>query len=95
MELVCVYRDSAYPLGLHLQALFRKMQFTPQMVLYYKKAMSKLQVAVEWPFGRIGNYFKFIDFKNPLQVNECSGKVLHSLHPFMQNAPTCLYGNIV
>ena len=64
MEPVCVYKDSAYPLGLHLQALFRKMQFTPQMVLYYKKAMSKLQVAVEWPFGSIGNYFKFIDFKN-------------------------------
>ena len=64
--------DSAYPLGLHLQALFRNMQFTPQMVLYYKKAMSEseLQVTVEWLFGREGNYFKlFIDFKNLLRVN--------------------------
>ena len=43
------------------------MQFTPQVVLYYKKAMSELQVTVEWLFGRKGNYFKlFIDFKNLL-----------------------------
>ena len=69
MEPVGVYRDSAYPLRLHLQALFRNMQFTSQMVLYYKKALSKLQVAVEWLFGSIGNYFKFIDFKNLLRVN--------------------------
>ena len=41
------YRDLAYPLGLHLQALLRNMQFTQQMLLYYKKAISKLQVAVE------------------------------------------------
>ena len=54
--------------GLQLQALSRNMQFTPQMVLYYKKARSKLQVAVEWVFVSIGNnyYFKFIDFKNLL-----------------------------
>ena len=64
MEPVCVYRDSAYRLGLHLQALFRNMQFTSQMVLCYKKALSELQLAVEWLFGSIGNYFKFIDFKN-------------------------------
>ena len=69
MEPVYVYRDLAYLLGLHLQALFRNMQFSPQMVLYYKKGMSKLQVAVEWLFGNIGNYFEFIDFKNLLQVN--------------------------
>ena len=43
------------------------MQFTPQVALYYKEAMSELQVTVEWLFGRKGNYFKlFIDFKNLL-----------------------------
>ena len=66
MEPVCVYRGSAYPLGLHLQALFRNMQFTPQMVSYHKKATSELKVAVERLFGSIGNYFKFIDFKDLL-----------------------------
>ena len=46
------------------------MQFTPQVVLYYKKSMSELQVTVEWLFGRKSNYFKlFIDFKNLLRVN--------------------------
>ena len=67
------------------------------MVLYYEKAMSELQVAVEWLFGSIGNYFKFIDFKNLLRVDMSVvlGNVLHCLCPFMQNAHTCLYGNIV
>ena len=46
------------------------MQFTPQVVLYYKKTLSKLQVTVEWLFGGKGNYFIFfIDFKKLLRVN--------------------------
>ena len=32
--------------------------------------MSEVQVAIEWLFGSIGNYFKFIHFKNLLQVNK-------------------------
>ena len=47
VEPVCAYKDLAYPLGLRLQALLRNMQFTPLMPLYYKKAMSEIQVAVE------------------------------------------------
>ena len=31
--------------------------------------MSEVQLAVEWLFGSISNYFKFIDCKNLLQVN--------------------------
>ena len=62
---LCLYGDPAYPLGLHLQAPFRNIHITPQMVLY-NKAMSKVRVAVEWLFGNITNYFKFIDFKSQL-----------------------------
>ena len=32
--------------------------------LLYSKAMSEVQVAVKWLFGNLGNYCKFVDFKN-------------------------------
>ena len=56
---LCLYGDPAYPLGLHLQAPFRNMHLTPKMVLY-NEAMSEVRVAVEWLFGNITNYFKFL-----------------------------------
>ena len=31
---LCLYGDPAYPLGIHLQAPFKNIQLTPQMVLY-------------------------------------------------------------
>ena len=65
---LCLYGDPAYPLGVHLQAPFKNIQLTPQMVLY-NATMSEVRVAVEWLFGNITNYFKFIDFKSQLQIN--------------------------
>ncbi|PFX23630.1 hypothetical protein AWC38_SpisGene11812 [Stylophora pistillata] len=47
---LCLYGDPAYPLGLHLQAPFKNIQLTPQMLLY-NTAMSEVRVAVEWLFG--------------------------------------------
>ena len=35
----------------------------------YNHAMSEVHVAVEWLFGNIANYFKFIDFKSQLRIN--------------------------
>ena len=71
------------------------MQFTPQVVLYYKKAMSEseLQVTVEWLFGREGNYFKlFIDFKNLLRVNMSAvGKFYIVCAPLCKmHTPVCM-----
>ena len=35
----------------------------------HNATMSEVRVAVEWLFGNITNYFKFIDFKSQLQIN--------------------------
>ena len=93
-EPLCLYGDPAYPLGLHLQAPFRNIQLTPQMVLY-NEAMSEVRVAVEWLFGSIANYFKFIDFKSQLRVNLSALGKFYIVCALLQNAHTCLYGNIV
>ena len=91
---LCLYGDPAYPLGLHLQAPFRNMHLTPQMVLY-NEAMSEVRVAVEWLFGNITNYFKFIDFKSQLRVNMSAVGKFYIVCALLENAHTCLYGNIV
>ena len=91
---LCLYGDPAYPLGVHLQAPFKNIQLTPQMVLY-NAAMSEVRVAVEWLFGNITNYFKFIDFKSQLQINLSSVGKFYIVCALLENALTCLYGNIV
>lgn len=58
---MCIYGDPAYPLRIYLQAPFRQVQLTPEME-EYNKSMSSVRVAVEWIFGDIVTYFKFVDF---------------------------------
>ena len=91
---LCLYGDPAYPLGVHLQVPFRNTNLTPQMALYYQ-AMSEVRVSVEWLFGNIINYFKFIDFKSQLKVNMSSVGKFYIVCALLENAHTCLYGNIV
>ena len=65
---LCVYGNPTYPMRVHLQAPFRNMVLTPQMV-NFNKAMSSVRVSVEWLFGDIVEYFKFVDFKkNPSRL---------------------------
>jgi hypothetical protein len=72
-EPLCLYGDPAYPHRLHLQAPYRNGQITAQMQAF-NKSMSSVRVSVEWLFGDIANYFKFMDFKNGLQRMGLNGK---------------------
>ena len=91
-EPLCLYGDPAYPLGVHLQAPFRGAVITPQMQLF-NSSMSAVRTSVEWLFGDIINYFKFLDFKKNLKIGlSAIGKMYVSCAIF-RNALTCLYGN--
>ena len=91
-EPMCIYGDPAYPLRLHLQAPFREVQLTPEMVAY-NKSMSRVRVAVEWVFGDIVNYFKFMDFKKNLKIGLSQVGKMYIVAAILRNALTCLYGN--
>ena len=65
---LCIYGDPAYPLRIQLQGPFRNHAGTTPMQLEYNKAMSKVRSSVEWVFGEILNYFKFLDFKKNLKI---------------------------
>ena len=89
---MCVYGDPAYPLRIHLQAPFRNRVLTPQMQAY-NSAMSEVRSSVEWLFGDVINYFKFLDFKKNLKIGLSSVGKMYVVCALLRNALTCLYGN--
>ena len=52
---MCIYGDPAYPLRIHLQALFRNRALTPQMEAF-NKSMSSVRTSVEWDFWRYNQF---------------------------------------
>ena len=60
----------------------------------YNTAMSTVRSSVEWLFGDIINYFKFLDFKKNLKIGLCSIGKMYIVSALLQNALTCLYGNL-
>ena len=90
---MCIYGDPAYPLRVHLQGPFQGAALTPQMEMFYA-SMSSVRVSVEWLFGDILNYFKFIDFKKNLKIGLSSIGKTYVVCALLRNALTCLYGNL-
>ena len=91
-DAMCVYGDPAYPLRIHLQAPFRERVLTPQMQAY-NASMSRVRTSVEWLFGDVINYFKFLDFRKNLKIQLSSVGKIYVVCALLRNALTCLYGN--
>lgn len=89
---MCLYGDPAYPLRVHLQAPYRNRQLTPAMTAF-NKSMSAVRVSVEWIFGDIVNYFKFLDFKKNLKIGLSSVGKMYIVAALLRNALTCLQSN--
>ena len=89
---LCLYGDPAYPLRVHLQAPFRAEQLTPALA-QFNRSMSALRVSVEWLFGDVINYFKFLDFKKDLKIGLSAVGKMYIVCALLQNSITCLYGN--
>ena len=61
----------------------------------FDEAMSEVRVSVEWMFGTITNYYKFVDFKKQLKISMSTVGKICLVCGILQNAQTCLYGNLV
>ena len=57
--------------------------------------MSSVRGAVEWLFGLVKNYLKFIDFKQMQKIGMSPVGKIYTVCSLLQNANTCLYGNII
>ena len=91
---LCPYGDPAYPLRIHLQGPFRNTvrPLTVQME-QFNQCMSYLRSSVEWIFGDIINYFKFIDFKKYQKIGLSTVGKTYIVSALLRNALSCLYGN--
>ena len=90
---LCIYGDPAYPLRIHLQTGFKGANITPDQELWNTK-MSAVRTSVEWIFGDIINYFKFLDFKKNLKIGLSPVSKMYIVCALLHNARCCLYGNI-
>ena len=89
---MCICGDPAYPLRVHLQAPLRNAILTPDME-EFNKSISTIRVSVEWLFGDVGNYFKFLDFKKSLKIQLSQIGKIYIDFAILRNALTCLYKN--
>lgn len=92
---LCLYEDLAYPLRPQLMCPYRQGDdpILNQNMRNFNRAMSRLRVSVEWLFGDVSNYFKFIDYKNNLRIGMSAVGKQYIVSALMRNAITCLYGN--
>ncbi|CAB3981116.1 Hypothetical predicted protein [Paramuricea clavata] len=62
-----IYGDPAYGISTHVIPPFRGAHFT-QLQQKFNRKMSEVQVSVEWGFGKILQYFAYLDFRKNLKV---------------------------
>ena len=55
--------------------------------------MSEVRVSVEWIFGNIITYFKFLDFKKDLKIDLSPVGKMYIVCALLHNARACLNGN--
>ena len=53
--------------------------------------LSKVRIGVEWVFGDITNFFKFLDFKKNLKIGLSPIGKLFIVCTLIMNFQTCLY----
>lgn len=89
---MCLYGDPAYPLRVHLQSPFKHANLTANEQAF-NKSMSAVRTSVEWIFGDIVNYFKFLDFKKNQKLQLSAIGKYYLVAAILRNALTCLYPN--
>lgn len=87
-----IYGDPAYGLTRNILAPFRGANLTNEEKEFNAR-MSKLRVSVEWGFGKICQYFAFLDFKKNLKILLQPVAKYYLVATILINCHTCLYGS--
>ena len=59
----------------------------------FNECMSAVRSSVEWLFGDIVNYFKFLDFKKNLKIGLSQVGKMYIVCSILRNGLTCLFSN--
>ncbi|XP_067025122.1 uncharacterized protein [Acropora muricata] len=93
LPIFTLYGDPAYPLCQHSLGPYRGAQLTPDQQLFNER-MSKVRESVEWSFGKVVQYFAFLDFKKNLKVLLQPVGKYYVVGSLLINCHTCLYGSV-
>ena len=66
-----IYGDPAYGVARNILSPYRGLHLTVQEK-DFNRAMSSVRVSVEWTFGKIAQYFAYLDFKKEKKRFSCS-----------------------
>ena len=88
-----LYGDPAYPLCQDILAPYRGAILTPDQELFNQK-MSKVRESVEWSFGKVVQYFAFLDFRKNLKVLLQPIAKYYVVGSLLTNCHTCLYSSV-
>lgn len=88
-----VYGDPAYGISRHIIAPFRGAHVTP-LQQQFNSDMSKVRASVEWGFGKISQYFAYLDFHKNLKVLLQPVGNYYAVGALLANCHTCLYGSV-
>jgi hypothetical protein len=87
----CLYGDPAYPLLEQIQGLFKCSPLAPEQRAF-NEAMSEWRKIVEFGFGKIVQYFSFVDYHKNMKLFLSPIAKYYILADFFTNCHTCLYG---
>ena len=88
-----LYGDPAYGLTQNILAPFKGARITANEQAFNKK-MSKVRISVEWGFGKIMQYFAYLDFKKNQKVLLQPVGKYYAVACVLINCNTCLYGSL-
>lgn len=88
-----LYGDPTYGINRNIIAPYRGANITPNEHLF-NRDMSKVRISVEWGFGKIFQYFAYLDFRKNLKVLLQPVGKYYLVGSLLINCHTCLYGSI-
>lgn len=87
-----LYGDPAYPVQQYILAPYRGAVITP-LQAQFNTSMSKVRESVEWEFGKVVQYFAFLDFRKNLKILLQPIAKYYIIGALFSNCHTCLYGS--
>ena len=88
-----LYGDPAYGLSQAVLASFRGADLSARQKQFNTR-MSKVRTSVAWGFGKICQYFSFLDFKKNLKILLQPVGKYYIVASILVNCHTCLYGSV-
>lgn len=89
---LCLYGDQGYGIAPYLLRPYQGARLTP-LEHQFNRAMSINRIVVEWSFGKIIQYFAFLDYKKNLKLLLQPVGKMYAVGAILTNCHTCLYGS--